>query len=194
MTRVFAYGRVSTVDQTTDNQVAEIKAAGYQVDENRFVTEQVSGSTAASLRKGFSKLKERLETGDTLVVTKLDRLGRDSIDVQQTIQWFKDQGIRLIVLQLGNLDITSSSGSLIVGVLSAIASFERELLIERTQAGLARAKAQGKKLGRKAKVTQEQRLEIVQNIENGTSISELSRRYKVSRQTILNVKNAAKTD
>lgn len=192
MSRVFAYGRVSTIDQTTENQIAEIKAAGYQIEDQRFVAEQVSGSVAASLRKGFSKLKDRLEAGDTLIVTKLDRLGRDSIDVQQTIQWFKENQIRLIVLQLGNLDLTSSSGALIVGVLSSIAAFERELLIERTQAGLARAKAQGKKLGRKSKVTQEQRLEIVQGITEGVSISELARRYKVSRQTILNVKNAAK--
>lgn len=192
MSRVFAYGRVSTIDQTTENQIAEIKAAGYQIEDQRFVAEQVSGSVAASLRKGFSKLKDRLEAGDTLIVTKLDRLGRDSIDVQQTIQWFKENGIRLIVLQLGNLDLTSSSGALIVGVLSSIAAFERELLIERTQAGLARAKAQGKKLGRKSKLTQEQRSEIVQGVTEGVSISELARRYKVSRQTILNVKNAAK--
>lgn len=192
MSRVFAYARVSTVDQTTDNQIEEIKAAGYAVETQRFITEQVSGSVPASMRKGFSKLKDRLETGDTLIVTKLDRLGRDSIDVQQTIQWFKENGIRLIVLQLGNLDLTSSSGGLIVGVLSSIAAFERELLIERTQAGLARAKAQGKKLGRKSKVNQEQRLEIVQGITEGVSISELARRYKVSRQTILNVQNAVK--
>lgn len=189
MSRVFAYARVSTVDQTTENQIEEIKAAGYQVEQHRFITEQVSGSVPASLRKGFSKLKERLEAGDTLIVTKLDRLGRDSLDVQKNIQWFKESGIRLVVLQLGNLDLTSSSGALIVGVLSSIAAFERELLIERTQAGLARAKAQGKKLGRKPKISQEQRLEIVQSVKDGVSISELARRYKVSRQTILNVKN-----
>lgn len=189
MSRVFAYARVSTVDQTTENQIEEIKAAGYQVEQQRFITEQVSGSVPASLRKGFSKLKERLEAGDTLIVTKLDRLGRDSLDVQKNIQWFKESGIRLVVLQLGNLDLTSSSGALIVGVLSSIAAFERELLIERTQAGLARAKAQGKKLGRKPKISQEQRLEIVQSVKDGVSISELARRYKVSRQTILNVKN-----
>lgn len=191
MSRVFAYARVSTVDQTTENQIEEIKAAGYQVEDQRFITEQISGSVPASQRKGFAKLKEKLEAGDTLIVTKLDRLGRDSIDVQQNIQWFKESGIRLIVLQLGNLDLTSSSGALIVGVLSSIAAFERELLIERTQAGLARARAQGKKLGRKPKLTDIQRVEIVQGAKDGLAISELARRYKVSRQTILNVRNAA---
>lgn len=191
MSRIFAYARVSTVDQTVENQIEEIKAAGYVIDPRRLISEQVSGSTAASLRKEFSKLKDKLEQGDTLVVTKLDRLGRNALDVQNTVSWFKDKGVRLVVLQLGNLDLSSSSGGLIVSVLSSIAAFERDLLIERTQAGLERAKAQGKKLGRKRKVADEQRLEIIQGVEDGVSISELARRYKVSRQTILNVKNAA---
>src|SRR4051812_34216022 len=106
MSRVFAYARVSSVAQLTENQRGEIKAAGYAVTPQRFIEETVSGSVSASQRPGFQKLLERMETGDTLVVTKLDRLGRDSIDVQQTVARFEAAGMKLIVLQLGNLDLT----------------------------------------------------------------------------------------
>ena len=100
MSRVFAYARVSTVEQLTENQRGEIAAAGYAVEPRRFVEEQVSGSVPATQRPGFVKLLDKLERGDTLVVTKLDRLGRDSIDVQQTVERFASEGIRLVVLQL----------------------------------------------------------------------------------------------
>ena len=85
MTRTFAYCRVSTAEQTTDNQVMEIAAAGFAIEPLRLVTETVSGSTAAALRKEFSRLVDRLEPGDVLVVTKLDRLGRNAMDVQATV-------------------------------------------------------------------------------------------------------------
>ena len=84
MSRVFAYARVSTNDQVTENQRDEIAAAGYAITPARYVEEKVSGSVQAMKRPGFAKLMDKLEEGDTLVVTKIDRIGRDSIDVQQT--------------------------------------------------------------------------------------------------------------
>ncbi|MCY4746443.1 recombinase family protein [Pelomonas sp. UHG3] len=191
MSRVFAYARVSTVEQLTENQRGEIAAAGYAVEPRRFVEEQVSGSVPASQRPGFVKLLERLEKGDTLVVTKLDRLGRDSIDVQQTVERFTREGIRLVVLQLGNLDLTSPAGELMVKMLAAVADFERALIIERTQAGLARAKAEGTKLGRPAKTTEVERSAIRDALAAGKSVSELARCYEVSRATIIAVRDGA---
>src|SRR3712207_9124729 len=76
MPRTFAYLRVSTTGQTTDNQLQEIKAAGFKVEPRRVVTETVSGNVATAQRRGFARLLDRLEAGDVLVVTKLDRLGR----------------------------------------------------------------------------------------------------------------------
>ena len=128
-----------------------------------------------------------MEAGDTLVVTKLDRIGRDSIDVQQTVEYFTKHDIRLIVLQLGNLDLTSSSGALMVKMLAAVADFERELIVERVQAGLARAKAKGKKLGRRPKTTEAQRQQIVERLAQGSTVSAVARDYKVSRATILSI-------
>jgi putative DNA-invertase from lambdoid prophage Rac len=148
MSRTFLYCRVSTALQFTGNQVQEVKTAGFDVQASRVVEEAISGSIAANERPGFQKLLERMESGDVLIVTKLDRLGRNAMDVRQTVEHLAENGIRVHCLALGGVDLTSAAGKMTMQVLSAVAEFERDLLIERTQAGLARAKAEGKKLGR----------------------------------------------
>jgi DNA invertase Pin-like site-specific DNA recombinase len=94
MARTFAYCRVSTLSQTVENQIREIEAAGFRVEKRRLVTETVSGNSAIEQRPGFMKLPDRLERDDVLVVTKLDRLGRNSIDVQTTVKRFDEMGVR----------------------------------------------------------------------------------------------------
>ena len=150
MSRTFLYARVSTHDQATDNQVLEVKAAGFDVQDNRVIRETISGSISANERKGFSTLLERMERGDTLIVTKLDRLGRNAMDVRATVEKLEAMGIRVHCLALGGVDLTSAAGKMTMQVLAAVAEFERDLLIERTQSGLERAKAEGKSLGRPA--------------------------------------------
>lgn len=148
MSRTFLYCRVSTSTQFTANQVQEVKAAGFDVQASRVIEEIISGSIAASERQGFQKLLDRMEAGDVLIVTKLDRLGRNAMDVRQTVEHLAGIGIRVHCLALGGVDLTSPAGKMTMQVLSAVAEFERDLLIERTQQGLMRAKAEGKKLGR----------------------------------------------
>lgn len=189
MARVFAYARVSTVDQLTENQWEQIKQAGYSIEERRYIEEKVSGSVPASQRSGFQKLLDRLEAGDTLVVTKLDRIGRDSIDVQQTVRFFVERGIRLVVLQLGNLDLTSPAGELMVKVLAAVADFERDLITERTQAGQARARAAGKHMGRPSKTTVKDREEIRRRLTEGESVSSVARAFGISRGTVITIRD-----
>ncbi|NWB86324.1 recombinase family protein [Pseudomonas gingeri] len=150
MSRTFLYCRVSTSTQFTENQVQEVKTAGFDVQASRVVEETISGSIAAKERSGFQKLLERMEGGDVLIVTKLDRLGRNAMDVRQTVEHLAATGIRVHCLALGGVDLTSAAGKMTMQVLGAVAEFERDLLIERTQAGLRRAKAEGKKLGRPA--------------------------------------------
>lgn len=191
MSRVFAYARVSTVEQLTENQREQLAQAGYKIDSRRFVEEKVSGSVPAGQRKGFQKLLDRMEEGDTLVVTKLDRIGRDSIDVQQTVGHFIERGIRLVVLQLGNLDLTSSAGGLMVKVLAAVADFERSLIVERTQAGQARARAEGKHMGRPPKLTSDQRANVRRMLGEGVAVAEVARRFDVSRATVHSARDAA---
>jgi putative DNA-invertase from lambdoid prophage Rac len=146
--RTFAYCRVSTADQTTENQTLAIKSAGYTLRANRVVSETISGSVPAMERPGFLSLLNKMEEGDTLVVLKLDRLGRDSIDIQTTIQQLDDAGVRVVSLDLGNTDLTSGAGKLLMQVIAAVAEMERDRIRERTREGLARAKSEGVKLGR----------------------------------------------
>jgi len=106
MPRTFAYVRVSTSGQTTDNQLQEIQAAGFSIEPRRTVTETISGSVATAQRRSFARLLDRLEAGDVLVVTKLDRLGRNAMDVGSTVAKLADLGVRVHCLALGGVDLT----------------------------------------------------------------------------------------
>jgi len=169
----------------------EIEAAGFKVEPRRVINETISGNVATSQRRGFVRLLDRLETGDVLVVTKLDRLGRNAMDVGSTVAKLADLGVRVHCLALGGVDLASSTGKLTMNVINAVAEFERDLLIERTQAGLNRAKAEGKALGRPASLTTDQRSEVSQRLETGAGISALAREFKTTRQTIMRVRVAA---
>ena len=188
--RTFAYVRVSTAGQTTDNQREEIGAAGFSVEPRRLVTETISGSVATSQRPAFSKLVDRLEPGDVLVVTKLDRLGRNAMDVGGTVAKLAEAGVRVHCLALGGVDLASSTGKLTMSVINAVAEFERDLLIERTQAGLTRAKSEGKVLGRRSSLTADHKAELLALARQGATVSSLARRYKTSRQTVLRAQAA----
>lgn len=187
MSRTFAYCRVSTADQTTDNQVCEIEAAGFAVSERRVVAETVSGSVAAMERKGFARLVDRLEDGDVLIVTKLDRLGRNAMDVRATVEKLSSMGVRVHCLALGGVDLTSAAGKMTMGVIAAVAEFERDLLVERTHSGLSRARAEGKSLGRPSALTPAQQATVRERRAQGASLGVLSKEYGVSRAAIQRV-------
>lgn len=191
MSRTFAYCRVSTSEQTTDNQVREIEAAGFNVDPKRIVSETVSGSVAAMERKGFAKLVDRLEASDILIVTKLDRLGRNAMDLRATVERLAAEGVRVHCLALGGVDLTSAAGKMTMAVIAAVAEFERDLLIERTQAGLSRAKAAGKALGRPQVLTDDQQRLIKEKRAQGVSLGALAKEYAVSRAAIQRVEKRA---
>ena len=191
MSRVFAYCRVSTPDQTTDNQLQEIRNAGFNIESHRLITECVSGSVQALARPEFSLLMKKLEKGDVLIVTKLDRLGRNAMDVRATVEALADLGVRVHCLALGGVDLTSSAGKMTMQVLAAVAEFERDLLIERTQAGLTRAKAEGKHCGRPTSLSEDQRNEVCQRLQNGETVAALARAFNTSRQTIMRVRDQA---
>ncbi|MCA8144456.1 recombinase family protein [Burkholderia vietnamiensis] len=195
MSRTFVYARVSTADQTTENQVREVVAAGFAIDDDkrkqRVVEEVVSGSVAAMERKGFARLVDRMESGDVLIVTKLDRLGRNAMDVRATVEKLDGMGVRVHCLALGGVDLTSAAGKMTMGVLSAVAEFERDLLIERTQAGLKRAVAEGKKLGRKSALSDDQQKEALERLAAGEAVSVLARVYETSRTTIQRLRDRA---
>lgn len=189
--RVFGYGRVSTADQTTDNQRQELETMGYAIQAQRWFSDTISGKVPAGERPQFSKMLERMEAGDMLVVSKLDRLGRDMIDVMQTIKALTARGIRVKVLALGDTDLTSTAGKAVVGILAVVAEMERDMLVERTQAGLARAKAEGRQLGRPSKTSDVDRQTIRSRLEAGETVSQVARDFGISRATVISIRDAA---
>lgn len=184
MSRTFAYCRVSTLDQAVENQVDEIRRAAFLVNDQRVVTETISGSTAAMERPQFARLVDRLEDGDVLLVTKLDRLGRNAMDVRATVERLSALGVKVHCLALGGVDLTSPAGKMTMGVIAAVAEFERDLLIERTQSGLRRAKSNGKVLGRPSVLTPAQQREVLACRAKGISLGALAKRYGVSKAAI----------
>ncbi|WP_244382567.1 recombinase family protein, partial [Burkholderia pseudomallei] len=144
---------------------------------------------AAMERPKFRALVEhKLERSDALVVTKLDRLGRNTSDVLTTIDRLTGMGVRLHCLALEGVDLTSAAGKLHLTVLAAVAQFERDLLIERTHAGLARARAEGRKGGRPDALTDAQKAEIRAALARGDmSARSLAKQYGVSPTTVLKV-------
>lgn len=180
MPRTFAYARVSILEQNPENQIKEIQDAGFIIEPHRILTETLSGSMPISRRKRFTRLLEKMEKGDVLVVTKLDRLGRNAIDVSTTVAKLEKIGIKVHCLALGGVALTSSAGKMTMGVINSVAQFERDLLIERTQAGLARAKSKGKTLGRPRIISQSQRQQVINHLQEGRTIASIARHFHTS--------------
>lgn len=121
------------------------------------------------------------------MVTKLDRLGRNAMDVRGTVEALAGEGVPVHCLALGGVDLTSPAGTMTMGVIAAVAEFERDLLVERTQAGLRRAIAEGKTLGRRPSLSQAQQTIIRQQRAAGVSLGILAKQYGVSRAAIQRV-------
>jgi putative DNA-invertase from lambdoid prophage Rac len=187
----FAYLRVSTTGQTTDNQAVEIEAAGYSPDHT--YADTISGKVPAAERPEFRAMLDtiaRTRKPKRLIVSKLDRLGRDSVDIQATVRRLAEMGCAVRVLQLGDLDLTSSAGKLVMATLSAVAEMERDLLVERTKVGLARARRDGKALGRPRVTDAATNETIRERIAAGDAVAAIARDLSVSRQTVARVRDA----
>lgn len=183
MGRTFAYCRVSTTEQNAANQQLAIERAGYEIAPARVISEEVSGSVQAMKRPAFAAMVEhKLEEGDSLIVLKLDRLGRDSIDVQQTITDLQARGVRVVSLDLPAPDLSTANGKLLVQMFAAFAEFERNRIRERTREGLERAKAGGAKLGRPVAVDTRRAVQAAK--QDGCSQSQAAKRTGVSLSTI----------
>ena len=179
------YMRVSKADgsQTLDLQRDALMAAG--VDGRSIYEDKASGRTEA--RPGLEALRKALREGDTLVVWKLDRLGRNLRDLVNTVHELTQRGVGLKVLtgQGAALDTTTPSGKLVFGIFAALAEYERELISERTKAGLASARARGRKGGAPFKMTASKvRLAMAAMGQPGTQVAQLCRELGITRQTL----------
>jgi DNA invertase Pin-like site-specific DNA recombinase len=148
---LIGYMRVSTTDQSTDLQRDALIAAGVHPD--HLYADKASGKRDD--RPGLDACLKALRVGDILVVWKLDRLGRSLRHLVATVQTLVERGVGFKVLtgQGANIDTATASGKLVFGIFAALAEFERELISERTRAGLAAARARGRKGGRKSKLS-----------------------------------------
>jgi DNA invertase Pin-like site-specific DNA recombinase len=175
---LFGYARVSTRDQDLAAQDAELMAAGCA----KVFKEKVSG--AKTDRPELAKVIGRLESGDVLVVTRLDRLARSTRDLLNVIAAITDRGAGFKSLKDAWADTTSAHGRLMLTVLGGLAEFERELIRARTGEGRKRAKERGVRFGRPRKMTPHQRQEALQRLAAGETQADVARTYNVDATTI----------
>ncbi|WP_018264111.1 recombinase family protein [Methylobacterium sp. WSM2598] len=182
---LIGYMRVSKADgsQVTDLQRDALAQAG--VEGERLYEDHASGKRDD--RPGLDACLKALRQGDTMVIYKLDRLGRDLRHLVNTVHELTSRGVGLKVLagQGANIDTTTANGRLVFGIFAALAEFERELIVERTKAGLASARARGRKGGRKPKMTPAKlRLAQAAMGQPETKVSALCAELGVTRQTL----------
>ena len=173
------YARVSSNTQDYAGQVEKLRAAGCE----RIFSEKKSGKTGND-RPEFRKLMKALLPGDTVVVTKLDRLARSSRDLHNILGDLKERGCGFVSLGESWCDTTTDVGKLLIAVMSGVAEFERGLIRQRCQDGIERAKAMGTKFGRKLVLDSSQRRKIAERYAAGETMAELASEYSCGEATI----------
>ena len=175
---LYGYARVSTDGQSLASQDAELRAAGCL----KVYAEKISG--ARSDRPELAKVLKRLESGDVLMVTRLDRLARSTRDLLNILDEIAKRGAGFKSLYDAWADTTSAHGRLMVTILAGLAEFERELILARTGEGRKRAKARGVKFGRPSALTAHQRTEALQRLAQSEAHADVARTFNVSVATI----------
>jgi DNA invertase Pin-like site-specific DNA recombinase len=179
------YARVSAADQDFDGQVDRLRAAGC----TKVYSEKISGKSTNG-RHELQKLIRRLEPGDVVVVTRLDRLARSIRDLLGLLDGIKAAGAGIKALDDAWLDTTTPQGELIITVMGGLAEFERKLIRQRCDEGIKRAKAKGTKFGRPSALDHSQRKKIAERYANGETMAALALDYNCSEPTIWRVLHA----
>jgi DNA invertase Pin-like site-specific DNA recombinase len=175
---VIGYARVSTQDQDFAHQVEALEAAGA----GRVYSEKVSAARAD--RPQLARLMTAIKAGDTVMVTKIDRLGRSTRELLDLIHRISEAGASFKSLGDPLFDTGSSQGKLLMTLLAAIAEFERDLIRDRTGDGRKRAMANGRKFGRPSKLTPHQRQEALKRRAGGETLAAIAKSYAVDISTI----------
>lgn len=172
------YARVSTADQNLDLQIKALEEAGCE----KIFTDKTSGVNFE--RKGLTEIIEFVRTGDMLVVWKLDRLGRSLQDLINTVNLLQEKDVEFTSISEG-IDTTSAGGKLVFHIFGALAEFERELIRERTKAGLAAAKARGRTGGRPRKLNKKQ-IQMMKKMWESEEyqVKEICHTFDISRSTL----------
>jgi DNA invertase Pin-like site-specific DNA recombinase len=185
VTMNYGYARVSTREQDLSGQVAELRAVGC----DKVFKEKASG--ARGDRAELAKVVRRLESGDVLVVTRLDRLARSTRDLLNVLASVTERGAGFRSLKDAWCDTTTPHGRLMLTVLGGLAEFERELIKARTGEGRERAKVKGVRFGRPLKLSPHQRREALKRVGDGESVVDVARTFGVDRATLYRLQAAA---
>ena len=175
----YGYARVSSDTQDYAAQVDALKAAGCE----KIYSEKASGKSTNG-RPEFNKLMKALLPGDTVAVTKLDRVARSSRDMHNILGELAERNCGFVSLGEGWCDTTSSVGRLVISIMGGIAEFERELIYTRCQAGIAQAKAKGTKFGRKPVLDAGERKRLAERYAAGETMATLAREYDCGEATV----------
>ena len=176
---IYGYARVSTDGQSVAAQEVQLLAAGCA----KVFSEKISGK-AMDGRAELAKVIKRLDKGDVLMVTRIDRLARSTRDLLNILHELAQREAGFKSLADPMIDTTSAHGKLILAVLGALAEFERSMILARTNEGRARAKARGVKFGRPSALTAHQRQEALQRLANGEAQTDIARSFNVGQATI----------
>lgn len=181
---IFGYGRVSRDEQTSENQKHLMEVQLKMKLDKWYEDHFVSGSVKAAERPMFSKLLSEAVSGDTVVFSRVDRVGRRASDILNTVEGLLERGVEVYIIQLGREPLSSPMGKMALGVFAVFAENERLSIIERTKAGLARTQAQGTKLGQPLKIHPTLLRKLCIEKEEGATLDELAKKYKVPRNSI----------
>jgi putative DNA-invertase from lambdoid prophage Rac len=177
----YGYVRVSTDHQSTDAQLLTLRNEGLADDQ--IIQDVISGGVPALMRPGMSYLLDIIKEGDHLIAAKLDRLGRDTVDIIGLIRILNKRHVNLRILNIG-VETNTPNGRLFLTILAGFAEFEREIIRERTLAGLAAARESGKQLGRKPKLNLKQKTHALELARSGMSNRKIANILDVSASTI----------
>ncbi len=172
------YARVSTVGQSLEEQIETLEAKGCE----RIFTEKITGKNKD--RRELNNMLKQITHGDIVLVTRLDRLARNTKDLLEILQQINDRGAEFQSVKEKWVDTTSPVGKLVITVLGGIAEFERERILERTNEGRERAKKQGVKFGRPKKLTQAQIEMIKDQADKGIIHSKIASDFGISHRTV----------
>lgn len=184
--QVIGYARVSTGHQSLDGQLDALNSAGVETE--RVYLDKLSGSGKRSDRPGFVALLDYVRSGDTVIVTGIDRLGRDAAEVMTTVKELWDRGINICSLREG-IDTSNATGRMIAGVLASLAELELELQRERKAASRAARKARDLPTGRPRALTKDQAGLVRRMREAGEPVPVIAQAVNVSRATVYRVLN-----
>lgn len=186
--KLLGYARVSTDHQSLDQQHDALAAAGVPTD--RTYTDKLTGTSTREDRPGLAALLDYARDGDTIVVTGIDRLGRNAAEVMLTIRELGQRGIVLRSLREG-VDTSTATGRMVAGVMASLAELELELQRERRAASIEARRKRGQPLGRPRALTDRQRDQVLKLHAAGSAVAEIAESFGVGRDTVYRVIRAA---